>query len=356
VEITDIDDISIVEGEIYGISTSSKTIGIEKSNGTKVRYTIPSDAEIIVNGDDDAEFSDLEVGMIIEIEITDDEVTKVTAEDGEASEVSFRSVDYSDLTSKLKDQVDHLKLTRNYKAYEYNDYIYLIATMGKKTSDDYEIDISNLYSIKNGSNYTIEAEVEIDAPSSSNDDDDTVYPYSIIKFKRFDNINTVRFVDEDSKKLAEVNIVEIDKEVEVTGTINSINTSRKTIEVKKSNGSVVTLKIPTDAEITVNDDENESFSDLVKGMSVEVLIIDEVVTEVIAEDTLTEVTGKLTGISISTEKKITLKIGSTTKTYTVDSDVKVIIDGETERVEDLRVNDELTLKFTNGLLTEIEKE
>jgi hypothetical protein len=355
VEITDIDDVSVVEGEIYGISSSSKTIRIEKSNGSKVSYTIPSDAEIIVNDDDDAEFSDLEVGMNVEIEITDDEVTKVTAEDDEASEVSFRSVDYSDLTAKLKDQVDHLKLTENYKAFEYNEYIYLIATMGKKTSDDYEIDITNVYSIKNGSKYTVEAEVEIDTPSSS-DDDDTVYPYSIIRFKHFEDIDTVRFVDEDSDELDEVKIVEIDKEVEVVGTINSINSSRKTIEVKKSNGSLVTLKIPTDAEITVNDDENESFSDLVKGMSVEVLIVDEIVTEVTAEDKLTEVTGKLTGISISTVKKITLKVGTANRTYTVDSDVKVIIDGETERVEDLKVNDELTLKFTNGLLTEIEKE
>jgi hypothetical protein len=40
----------------------------------------------------------------------------------------------------------------------------------------------------------------------------------------------------------------------------------------------------------------------------------------------------------------------------VDSDVKVIIDDETERVEDLRVNDELTLRFSNGILVEIEKE
>ena len=351
----DDDDVSVVEGEIYGISSSSKTIRIEKANGSKVSYTIPSGAEIIVNDDDDAEFSDLEVGMNVEIEITDDEVTKVTAEDDEAEEVSFRSVDYSDLSAKLKDQVDHLKLTENYKAFEYNEYIYLIATMGKKTSDDYEIDITNVNSIKNGSKYTVEAEVEIDSPSSSNDDD-TVYPYSIIRFKHFDDIDTVRFVDEDNDELDEVKIVEIDKEVEVAGTINSINASRKTIDVKKSNGSTVTLKIPTDAEITVNDDEDGSFSDLVKGMSVEVLIIDEIVTEVIAEDKLAEVTGKLMGISISTVKKITLKVGTTNKTYTVDSDVKVIIDGETERVEDLRVNDELTLKFTNGLLTEIEKE
>ena len=91
-------------------------------------------------------------------------------------------------------------------------------------------------------------------------------------------------------------------------------------------------------------------------MKAEVEIVGDIVTEVVAEDDETEVTGTLTGISISTVKKITLKVDGTTKAYTVDSDVKVIIDNETKRVEDLNVNDKLTLKFTNGILVEIEKE
>ncbi|HQO43908.1 MAG TPA: hypothetical protein PLY12_13070, partial [Bacillota bacterium] len=101
--------------------------------------------------------------------------------------------------------------------------------------------------------------------------------------------------------------------------------------------------------------DDASISDFEVGMKVKVDIVGDIVTEVIAEDDKTEVTGTLTGISISTVKKITVKVDNTTKTYTVDSDVKVIIDDETERVEDLRVNDELTIKFINGILAEIEK-
>lgn len=355
VEIDDVDEVSTVEGEIYDIVSSSRTIKVEKSNGAEVSYTVPTSAEIIVNGDDDAEFSDLEEGMSVEVEIEDSKVTKVTAEDSDADEVSFEAVDYSDLSSRLKEQVDYLKLAKNYKAYEYDDYVYLIATMGKKTSDDYKIEIGNVYKVENGDEYTVKAEVEIDTPSSTSDND-TVYPYSIVRFKNFDDINAVRFVDEDNDKLAETKVVELDEEVTVEGTITTITSSSKTIKVQKSNGSVVTLTIPSDAEITVNGDEDEDFSDLVKGMKVEVEIIDERVAKVVAEDTNTEVEGTLTGISISTEKKITVKVGSTTKTYTVSSDVKVVIDDETARVEDLKVNDELTLKFTNGLLVEIEAE
>ncbi len=354
VDIVELDETAIVEGEIYGLSSGSKTIKIVKSNGAKVSYTVPSGADIIVNGDD-AKFSDLEVGMSIEVETKDNKVTKITAEDADGEDVSFRNVAYKDLSSKLKEQVDYLKLKENYKAYEYENYIYLIATMGKKNSEDYKINIADILKVKNGSKYTIKAEVEIDTPSS-NSDDDTVYPYSVVKIKSFSGIDSIRFIDEDNDKLAEAKVVKLDNEVVVEGTITGINTGNKTIKVQKSDGTVVTLTIPDDAEITVNDDENESISDLEKGMKVKIEKVDEKVTSVIAEDVVTEVEGILTGISISTEKKITLKVKNNTKTYTVGSDTKVIIDDKTERVEDLRVNDELTLTFTNGLLVKIEKE
>jgi len=354
-EIENLNETSVVKGEIYDIISGSNTIKVEKADGTKVSYTIPESAEIIVNGDSNAEFSDLEEGMSVEVEINDDKVVKVTANDSEENELTFEEVDYSSLTGRLKEQVDYLKLGKYYKAYEYDNYIYLIATMGKKTSDDYKIDIDNVYKIENGSKYTVKAEVEIDTPSSTSGND-TVYPYSIVKFKHFDDIDTVRFVDTDNDKLAETKVVKLDEAVTVEGTISYISSSSNTIKVQKSNGSIVTLTVPNDAEITVNDDENESFSDLEKGMKVKVEIIDQKVTKVTAFDNMTEVTGILTGISISTEKKITLKVGSTSKTYTVASDVKVIIDDETARVEDLQVNSEITLKFTNGTLVEIEKE
>jgi len=355
VEIEDLDEITIVEGKIYGLASSSKTIRIEKSNGSKVSYTVPSGAEIIVNGDDDAKFSDLEVGMSVEIEIDDDKVTKVTAEDADETKVSFAEVDYDDLSAVLKDQVDYLKLNKNFKAYEYDNIIYLIATMGKKNSEGYKISIDDVYKVENGDKYTIKAVVDTTVPASSSSSK-SVYPFSIVRLRNFNGIDGVRFVDEDNNKLSEAKIIELDEVVTVEGIISAINSSSKQIKVKKSNGTTVALTIPSSAEITVNDDDDASFSDFEVGMKAEVEMVGDIVTEVIAEDDETEVTGTLTGISISTVKKITVKVDNTTKTYTVDSDVKVIIDDETERVEDLRVNDELTLRFSNGILVEIEKE
>ena len=140
--------------------------------------------------------------MSIEIEIADDKVTKVTAEDADENKVSFSEVDYDDLSDRLKDQVNYLKLNKNYKAYEYDNYVYLIATMGKKNSDGYKINIDDVYKIKNGNKYTIKAVVDIDTPSSTSSSD-SVYPYSIVRFKNFDGIDTIRFVDENNNKLSE---------------------------------------------------------------------------------------------------------------------------------------------------------
>jgi hypothetical protein len=91
-------------------------------------------------------------------------------------------------------------------------------------------------------------------------------------------------------------------------------------------------------------------------MTIKAEIVDDKVTKLVAEDTVKEIEGLLTGISISTEKKLTLKVDGANKTYTVDSNVKIIIDGKTARFEDLEINSNLVLKFTNGLLTEIEEE
>ena len=353
VKIIDINESTLIEGEIYDIITSSKTIRVKKPDGTKVSYIIPTDAEITVN-DYDAEFSDLEEGMSANIEIKDNKVIRVTAEDFNNMALSFEYIDYSDLEGRLKDQVDYLKLNKNYKAYRYYNYIYLIASMGKKNTECYVISIEDVLRVNSGEKYIIKAVTETTTPSEAKNSL-SYYPYSIVRFKSFDGIDAVRFIDGDNNKLAEVKIAELDEAETVKGTIRSINTKNKTIKVEKSNGSVVILSIPNDAAISVNDNENASFSDFKVGMKAEIKIIEERAVNITAEDSITTLEGILTGLSISSEKKITLKAGNNIKTYIVDSNVKIIIDDEYARVEDLRINDELAVKFSNGILFEIEK-
>ncbi|HOR86966.1 MAG TPA: S-layer homology domain-containing protein [Bacillota bacterium] len=347
-------EVSTVKGVIYDLISSSKTIKVEKSDGSKMSYTIPSSAKITVNGYENSSFSDLWKGMNVELEIKNDVVTKVIADGKTEDSISFKAVEYNNLATHLKDQVDSLKLSRNYKAFEYENSIYLIATLGKKTASGYEIAFEALDKISDGSKFIVRAEVSVVTPFPS-EGTKTVYPYSIVKFSKFSNISKVRFVDEDGSKLADSNIVKLADTYEVTGKINKINTAKKNIEVEKSDGTVITLSVPEDAQITVNKDD-KAFKDLKTGMTVKIEIVDDIVAKIDAEDKNLELTGELSGITITEEKKITVKIDGKNKTYTVDSSVVIIIDGEDNKsVEDLTVGDRLTLSFINGTLIQIAK-
>lgn len=385
-----------------------------------------------------AEIDDLVKGDVLKIYFNSSkkvifiEVTKNIAD--EESDITFTTVSYNSLPEVLQDEVDDLKSTENYKAYEYNDYIYLLATMGKKNTGGYDIDIEKLSKVEDDDEYTVTAVVYSDEPSSREvvSQSDT-YPYSIVRFKSFDDIENVIFVDEDEDELDDVKIevvsevssvegeiydlisssrkitveksngtkvtytvptdaeievnseddaefsdleegmiveltivddevTEIDAEdtedevTEVKGTITSINTSNETIDVKQSNGKVVTLTIPDDAEITVNSEEDEDFSDLEKGMKVEVELVNDEVTEVIAEDTIVKVTGEVIGLSSIVGNKITLLVSGNNKVYTVASTVDIVSDGDDKDFDDINMHDDLILTFENGTLVKIEIE
>ena len=363
------------------------------------------------------------------------EVIKNVAD--EASNVSFTEVEYKNLPEVLKDQVDDHKSSKGYRAYEYKDYIYLMATMGEKPTGGYDIDIEKLSKKLSSGKYTVTAAVYFDEPASGDVvSQANTFPVSVVKFKSFDNLENIVFVDEDNDELdddveieeldevedatiegeiynlisstrkitveksngtkvtytiptdaeIEVNgeddakfsdleegmiveltivddeVTEIDAEdaedevEEVNGTINAINTSKETIDVKQSNGRVVTLTIPDDAEITVNDKEDEDFSDLEKGMKVEVELVNDEVTEVIAEDTIVKVTGEVVGLSSIDGDKIILSVDGRTKSYTVASTVDIVSGGVDKNFEDLKMSDDLILTFENGTLVKIEIE
>lgn len=485
-----------------------------KINGTSYTYKYLDDVNVYKDGKF-IDVEDLKSGDVLQLIFNKDkkiifiEVKKNITE--EAANVSFTEVEYKNLPGELKDEVDDLKLKVNYKAFEYKDYIYLVASMGEKSTGGYSVDFKKLSKVTDNGKYTLTAVVELDKPASGSMNTQSItYPYSVVKFKSFANIENIVFVDEDNSTLdKDVDIEEIDADVEedsvegeiysidshdkkitvvksnnvkvsfeiptdadievdgddadfadlekgmyveleleddevvsveaesitkvegeitgidssdkeitveksngvkvtykipsdaeievnddddavfadlekgmkveleiddgdvvavdaeddeeeiveIEGTINAINSSKETIDVKKSNGRIVTLTIPDDADITVNNDDNADFADLEAGMSVEIEVTDDEVTEVVAKDKTIEVEGKLTQINLGSEDKIILLVGGSYKTYTVDSDVKIVTDKDsTAEVEDLEIGSQLTLTFVNGELTEIEEQ
>jgi hypothetical protein len=111
-----------------------------KVKGVTTTYDVLDGVQVYKDG----AFKDLEdlvSGDILELTFNNSkqvifiEVVK-NAEDVDNTEtkLSFSEVDYSNLPEVLQDKVDDLKDTKNYKAFEYNDYVYLFASMGEKST------------------------------------------------------------------------------------------------------------------------------------------------------------------------------------------------------------------------------
>ncbi len=280
--------VTSVKGVIYELVSSCKTIKIEKSDGSKASYTVPSSAEIKVNGRKNSGFSNLKIDMDVELELKDNVVTKVIADTKEEEDISFKAIEYNSLPSPLKDHVDSLKLTQNYKAYEYDGYVYLIASMGKQKTKGYTMSIESVIRTEKSGNYTIKAEVYSDKPSPGYYPTQTTYPYSVVRFKSFNNIKNVIFTDTDGNKIKEVNIEKPIVTSVVKGVIYELVPGSKTVKIEKQDGSKISFAVPSSAKITVNDYEGSSFSDLKKGMNIELEIKDNIVIKISAKGKTTD--------------------------------------------------------------------
>ncbi len=368
---TDLPDSDIRKSNVRFVSYNDDTDTITVlSRNTRLNYKVYSNAPVFVDSGfkstDDLEAGDIlrlvfnQSKQVIFIEVvghSDADDDDDNDSDTEEDELDIDTMDYDDLPEILQEQVDYLKLSKNYKAYEYEGDIYLIATRGKKSTGGYEIDITEAFKVTLGDNkYNIKAVVETEDPS----DDDNVtqaiaYPYSVVKLDDFSGIQKVVFVDDDNSKLAEAAVADLDEVVEVDGAIQVIYSDDSKIKVLKENGSTAIYPIPDSADIEVNN-ENADFEDLKVNMKVTLELHDEKVTKVEAEDTVTEIECILSGINMASSKTITVKVGSTYKTYSVESSTDIIIDDKDAELQELTIGSEVTLTFENGVLTKIEKE
>ena len=70
----------VINGTIYSLDLSDDEVTLTLSTNVRRTYAIPEDAEITLNGDD-ADFSDLEIGMTAKITKTNGVITKLAAQD-----------------------------------------------------------------------------------------------------------------------------------------------------------------------------------------------------------------------------------------------------------------------------------
>ena len=213
-----------------------------KVKGVTVTYDVLEDVQVYRDGSFET-IEDLVKGDILQLTLNNSkdvifiEVVKNAEEDDDDEEdeiaVSFRTVSDSSLPKVLKDEIDDMKSKESYAAYEYDDYIYLVAAMGRQRTGGYDIDIEKVYKIGDNGEYIIKAVVDTDEPSSgSNVTQAITYPYSVVKFKSFDDIKEVIFVDNDGDELDSAEIEDLDEITIVEGKIYGLASSSKTIRIE----------------------------------------------------------------------------------------------------------------------------
>lgn len=345
----------------YNASTDKITT---KQNGKTYTYTVLDNAPVYI-GSSYSSLDALKAGDILELVFNSSnkvifiEVTNRANDNGNndtdlGNKLSAESVSYNNLPTAIQDRVDSLKSGENYKAYRYNGYIYLIATRGEKNTGGYTINIGNVYRYQNDDNdYTLNVTVTTKNPSPSSIVTQVLtYPYDVARIKYFSGIDTVRFLDASNNILADTAVYQQDEEQQITGTVKSVDNSNRIIEIQLSNGKTSKYIISSSTPVTVNGSES-TLSKIAKNMSITLGLDDSKVTYVEASDSSESLTGILTGISVSSQNTITVKIGSSYKSYTLTSNTKIYVNGNEEDINDLRINDEVTIKLVNGVLDEI---
>ncbi|MBB6216766.1 hypothetical protein HNQ80_002870 [Anaerosolibacter carboniphilus] len=144
-------------------------------------------------------------------------------------------------------------------------------------------------------------------------------------------------------------------EEEFSGVIAGINSTRKELKLKVgSTERTIQLDSGTDIEV---DGKDAGFDKLVLNMKVEVRIENGKVVELSAKSVTNEYTGTLIEKVVGTQNKLTIKVGSQYKTYVVAKDAEILDDdGDEIDFSELKVGSEIEIQVENNIIVEIEVE
>lgn len=132
------------EGTLYALDRDDKEI-IVKNNTTKKRFEINNDTDIRIDGDDER-FTDLEVGMKVQVTVEDGEVVKVVAEnvayryEGKLIKVAFGSP--NQLTIRRNNQDKTFVVDKDVKV-EIDDEEEDFEDLREEIGSDIEIEVVN---------------------------------------------------------------------------------------------------------------------------------------------------------------------------------------------------------------------
>lgn len=141
---------------------------------------------------------------------------------------------------------------------------------------------------------------------------------------------------------------------EVKGTIYAITTgSVRGITIRLDSGRLRTYNITRNTDIFL-DGEEAALSELKTGMKA---VLEVEGSDVLVIDAETEASGQVEGVIYRVnDDTIRVKVGSSYKTYTIDDDTVILLDGKAADVDDLMVDMNVKVRYRAELAVKIEAE
>ena len=353
------DDKDETQVEFVSYDYKNNTLEVELYNGKKAYYKTLSNV-IVYKDKEYTDVDSLAKGDILEVVINNNNEVifiEVVKEKAIKDPVNVEEIDFDVVSSSLpkviESKVESLKTSSGYKTYEYDGDIYLAAFMGKKNTGGYSISIDEVYKYYLGNGkYRVEAVVsKVEPDKDSIVTQAITYPYEVVKFDKFDKIEKVLFVDEKDKVLAQRSLEDLNEENIITGKISYLDKNEEYIKVLV-NKIAYKYNIADDVEILINNEEAD-FEDLKVDMPVKLTVINDVVVKISADYNKKEVTGTIHYINEKT-KEITIKIDSKLYTYSILSDVEIVLNEKFAQLSDLKYGMTVLVELINSKVTKID--
>jgi|GEM_PF-489312 len=349
-----IDEAVVITGKIDSIDVSDREVKLLEKDGKVRTYEIPTEAQILLDNKT-SRLSALEEGMTASITKTNGVITKLAAESEDDIELSIRNVKYEDLPEALQDKVDEQKLTQAYKAYKYEDDIYLIATRGRKSTGGYTINIDDVYKvIVEKDEYNVKAVIETANPSGTATQGIT-YPYDIVKLDYFDDIEKVYFVDKTDKVLEQTTIKTIDATEVINGKIDSVDAGDRIVKLLESDGRVRSYSIPSNVVITL-DNKTVRLTALSKNMPAAITRTNGVITKLAAQSeaqVIETINGKIDSVNTTDRVIKIIEKDNIVRSYYIPSNVTITLNNRSASLSSLEEGMTAELTRTNSVITKL---
>lgn len=349
------------EDKVVFVSYENNKLTVKDNSDLKVYRTIE---DVIVYKDKSyTNVNDLDKGDVLEVVLNSSKQVIFIevigyVEDDEDEDENRKNIEFTKITAinklpdEIQDDLSTLRATKGYKAYEFDNEIYLATFMGKKNTGGYSIEIDAIesYKLSNGK-YIVKAFVNETEPSSRSMVTQAItYPYTVVKFDSFDNIERINFIDEAGNVLAKKSIVDLDEEeTTAAGVLTAIGKDYSYIEVLKDKISKEYV-IADDVKVYINNKTAE-LKDLKVYMNVKLTLADEEVIRIYANYEIKEIKGTVQSISTT---KNQIRINNTT--YNILEDTEITLDDNEAKLSDLETGMKAAIELYNGKVTNIDAE